>query len=186
MMTSINKPLFFSGSNSQKSINRSLIEALAQRAGYSNTNIIDLRNFPMPMYSDTEEEKGIPHEAGSLLEIIENHDTLIIAVPEHNSGMPAFFKNIVDWMSRARKSYKVLSGKKVVLICASPGYGGTNTLLNTKIVLEAIGAEVIEEITISHFFDNITIEDNQLHITDSRFTTRFDDMFTNYGISQEA
>lgn len=179
-MTSINKPLFFSGSNSQKSINRSLIEALAQRAGYSNTNIIDLRNFPMPMYSDTEEEKGIPQEANNLLEIIENHNMLVIAVPEHNSGMSAFFKNIVDWMSRARKSYKVLNGKKVILICASPGSGGANTLLNTKIVLEAIGAEVIEQITIGNFFDNTAIENNQLYITDNRFITQFDTMLTNH------
>lgn len=173
-MTNSNKPLFFSGSNSRKSINQLLIETLAQRAGYGNANIIDLRNYPMPMYSDTEEEKGIPQEANNLLEIIENHDMLVIAVPEHNSSMPAFFKNIVDWMSRARKSYKVLNGKKVILICASPGSGGANTLLNTKIVLEAIGAEVIEQITIGNFCDSTIIKNNQLYIKDNRFTTRFD------------
>jgi NAD(P)H-dependent FMN reductase len=167
------KPLFFSGSNSAKSINRLLIEALAQHTGHSKANIIDLRNYPMPLYSDTEEEKGIPGEAHTLLEIIESHDILIIAIPEHNSGMPAFFKNIVDWMSRTRTSYKVLHGKKVILLSASPAGGGQGAMLNAKIVLEAIGACVIGHAVIRDFYQNTVLENNQLLIHDTQFVTHF-------------
>jgi len=166
-------PLFFSGSNSSKSINRLMIEALAQHTGHSESNVIDLRNYPMPLYSDTEEEKGIPAEANTLLEIIETHDVLVIAVPEHNNGMPAFFKNIVDWMSRARTNYKVLSGKKVILLSTSPGSGGQNAVSNAKIVLEAIGASVIGHCVMSDFYQNTVIEGNRLMINDTRFVTQF-------------
>jgi len=166
-------PLFFSGSNSSKSINRLMIEALAQHTGHSEVNVIDLRNYPMPLYSDTEEEKGIPTEANTLLEIIETHDVLVIAVPEHNNGMPAFFKNIVDWMSRARTNYRVLRGKKVILLSTSPGSGGQNAVSNAKIVLEAIGASVIGHCVMIDFFRNTVIEGNRLLINDTRFVTQF-------------
>lgn len=168
------KLLFFSGSNSSRSINRLLIEALAQHTDHGKANIIDLRNYPMPLYSDTEEEeKGIPTETITLLELIEKHNVLVIAVPEHNSGMPAFFKNIVDWMSRARTNYKVLHGKKVILLSASPAGGGHDAVLNAKIVLEAIGACVIGHSVMVDFYKNTMLEGNQLRINDRQFVTRF-------------
>lgn len=52
------KKLFFSGSNSTNSINQLLIETLLKLTGQDTDTLINLRNFPMPLYSDTEEKKG--------------------------------------------------------------------------------------------------------------------------------
>jgi len=168
--------LFFSGSNSSNSINQRVVEALARESGKKNQSIIDLRNYPMPLYSDAEENKGIPKKAVELLEIIEKHDTLVIAVPEYNSAMPAFFKNILDWISRARQNYRVLKGKQVILLSASPGNGGYSAVLNTQIVLIAIGADILGSAVLTDFYNRTTLDNDNLIIKDTAFISQFNNM----------
>ncbi|TCD28760.1 NAD(P)H-dependent oxidoreductase [Pedobacter psychrodurus] len=132
-----NKFLFFSGSNSSNSINRKLIEIPIGKTQAKTVKLIDLRNFPVPLYSDLEEAGGIPAETNRLLEIIDNHDVLVIAIPEHNHSMPAFFKNTIDWMSRAHSDYRVFDGKRIIQLGASPGNGSSNIILNARVVLSS-------------------------------------------------
>src|SRR5690606_3102301 len=93
-----NRILFFSGSNSTNSINQKLVETLARMTQAKTVRSINLRDFPVPLYSDIEEARGIPAETNHLQGIIDDHDLLVIAVPEHNHSVPAFFKNTVDWL----------------------------------------------------------------------------------------
>lgn len=171
-----NKLLFFSGSNSTNSINQKLVETLAHMTQTKTVKVIDLKNFQMPFYSDTEEARGIPTEANSLLEIIDDHDVLIIAVPQHNHSMPAFFKNTIDWMSRARSDYRVFKGKNIILLSATPGNGNTNIISNSQIVLEALGANVIGAAILSEFYKQTVNQNEQFQITSTSFLSKFENL----------
>lgn len=168
--------LFFSGSNSENSINQLVVETLAAQCGKDRKTAINLRDYPMPLFSEAEEQKGIPDEAKKLLKVIQKHDCLIIAVPEYNSGMPAFFKNTLDWISRAEENYRILQGKQVILLSVSPGNGGYNAALNTQIVLLALGADVVGIAILNDFYNKTTFEDSSLIIKDTVFISRFNTM----------
>jgi NAD(P)H-dependent FMN reductase len=127
----------------------------------------------VPLYSDTEEEKGIPAETNSLLEIIDDHNVLIIAVPQHNHSMPAFFKNTIDWMSRARSDYRVFKNKDIILLSATPGNGSNNIISNARIVLEALGANVIGAAILNEFHKQTVSDNEQTQITSTTFLSEF-------------
>lgn len=171
-----NKLLFFSGSNSSNSINRKLIEILAGITQAKAVQIIDLRNFPVPLYSDLEEAKGIPAETNRLLEIIDDHDVLVIAIPEHNHSMPAFFKNTIDWMSRARSDYRVFDGKEIILLNASPGNGGNYIISNARVVLEALGAHVIGAAILNKFHKQTVTKNEGHQIVNAGFLSEFESL----------
>jgi chromate reductase, NAD(P)H dehydrogenase (quinone) len=171
-----NKLLFFSGSNSTNSINQKLVETLARMPQTKTVKLIDLKDFPVPLYSDTEEEKGIPPETNSLLEIIDDHNVLVIAVPQHNHSMPAFFKNTIDWMSRARTDYRIFKNKDIILLSATPGNGNDNIILNARIVLEALGANVIGAAILNEFYKQTVNENEQIQITSTSFLSEFENL----------
>lgn len=115
--------LAISGSNSTNSINQLLLEYAVNSAENLDITMIHLTNFEAPIYSSKiEQEQGFPDSIQELYELIKKHDAFIIAVPEHNGLMPAFFKNIMDWLSRVER--KFFNNKPIVLLSTSPGVGG--------------------------------------------------------------
>lgn len=128
------KVLAFSGSNHSQSIHNTLIRTLAACAARTEVTILDLTDFDLPMYSIDVESKGIPTDAIKLRQVIVEHDALIIASPEHNGSMPAFLKNVIDWLSRVAEPSKPFFGsdkKPVLLVSTSPGPNGGATNLKT-------------------------------------------------------
>ncbi|HRS18313.1 MAG TPA: NAD(P)H-dependent oxidoreductase, partial [Bacteroidales bacterium] len=122
------KVLLFSASNSSQSINQTFIEHIAQYIHQHEVTIIDLRFFPAPLYSyDIEQKSGKPSAMMALHNLFSSHDAFIIATPEHNGALPAFFKNIVDWLSRIEK--KIFQQKPVILFSVTPGAGGSKLVL---------------------------------------------------------
>lgn len=172
------KILFFAGSNSRNSINQQLVTALLQSVNGDHNTLLDLREYAMPLYSDAEEEKGIPVQAEMLLQQIEQHVLLVISVPEHNNAMPAYFKNILDWMSRARNDYRILKNKRVILLCASPGKGGQQTIINTKTILEALGATVTGHGLLQDFQNHTFYSNNTLQIKNTDFLSHFNSILS--------
>ncbi|MCG7587495.1 NADPH-dependent FMN reductase [Photobacterium sp. OFAV2-7] len=128
------KILAFSGSNHSQSIHNNLVRSLAAKVTQNEVTIIDLKDFDMPMYGIDEESQGIPTKAFELRQIMNEHDALVIASPEHNGSMPAFLKNVIDWLSRAAKPGQPFFGdskKPVLLVSTSPGPNGGATNLKT-------------------------------------------------------
>lgn len=137
------KILAFAGSNSSTSANRKLIEhALSKTAGHTVT-LIDLRDYDAPIFSeDLEKESGVPESIQKLKDVFDGHDAFMIASPEHNGMMPAFFKNIMDWLSRT--GGKIFQDKPVLLMSASPGpRGGQTNLGNMKTLFPHWGASAV-------------------------------------------
>ena len=132
------KILAFSGSNNNQSINQNLIHMTASKVTKHTVTVIDLNNYPMPIYSIEIEAQGIPEAVKQLRQVMLEHDALIIASPEHNGSMPAFLKNVIDWLSRAAQPGQPFFGetkKPVLLLSTSSGAGGGATNLNTMATL---------------------------------------------------
>ncbi|MEW7290522.1 NADPH-dependent FMN reductase [Aquimarina sp. 2304DJ70-9] len=155
------KILAFSGSNSSTSINHKLVEFVASEIKDHEVKVINLVNYPMPMYSEDEEKKGFPGMTMGLKQEISEVDALLISVNEHNGSWSAFFKNIIDWLSRLDRNF--LEGKKILLMSTSPGKrGGIGSLEYAKNVFPRFGAEIIESFSFPSFYDNFSTESNAI------------------------
>lgn len=148
------KILAFAGSNSSTSINHQFITHVAERIQAHEVKIIRLREFEIPLYStDLEKERGIPTDIKILKNLFDEHEALIISVNEHNGTVSAFFKNILDWLSRHDRSF--LTGKRILLMSTSPGQrGAVSALEYTKSLLPRFGGKVIQSFSFPSFNDN--------------------------------
>jgi NAD(P)H-dependent FMN reductase len=143
--------LAFGGSLRSESYNQKLaaIAARGARGAGAQVTLIRLRDFPMPLFDqDLEDAKGMPENAAKLKALFAEHDGLLIASPEYNSGITAALKNAIDWVSRATSPdeapLSVLRGKSAAILAASPGdYGGSRSLAQLRPFLENISVTVI-------------------------------------------
>jgi len=144
------KILAFAGSTRTGSFNKKLIKiaaAGAKEAG-ADVTLIDLRDFPMPLYDeDLEKQEGLPSSACKLKDLMQAHQGLLISAPEYNSSISGVLKNTIDWISRQRESEIPLAsfkGKVSGLMSASPGgLGGLRGLVHVRAILENMGVLVI-------------------------------------------
>ncbi|RZS92563.1 NADPH-dependent FMN reductase [Aquimarina brevivitae] len=147
------KILAFAGSNSSNSINQKLVSYVASRFKAHTVKVLRLSDYNFPMYSEDAEREGFPGMGLGLKQDIKDADALIIAVNEHNGSWSAFFKNIVDWLSRIDRNF--LEGKKILLMSTSPGKrGGLSSLEFAKLVLPRFGAEIVESFSFPSFYEN--------------------------------
>jgi chromate reductase, NAD(P)H dehydrogenase (quinone) len=126
------KILAFAGSGSSKSINHQLVMWTAEQIQNHQVMAVKLADFDIPIYCiDSEQEDGFPEGVELLMEIIKDSDGIIISVAEHNGNVTAFFKSIMDWLSRLDRSF--LKEKQIFLLSTSPGKGaGANALELTQ------------------------------------------------------
>ncbi|MFD2518448.1 NADPH-dependent FMN reductase [Salinimicrobium flavum] len=147
------KILAFAGSNSPVSINHELILNVVGRITEHEIEVLKLRELEIPMYSNAREKIGIPENIKLLYEKILDHQALIISVNEHNRNVSAFFKNILDWLSRIDR--KFMEGKKILLMSTSPGQrGGAASLEYCKLQFPRFGGEIVESFSLPQFYEN--------------------------------
>ncbi len=160
------KILAFAGSTRLQSFNKKLVEIAAEgaRVAGGEVTVIDLRDFPMPLYDgDLEESAGIPEHARRFKSILAAHDGLLIASPEYNSSFSAVLKNAIDWATRplpGEASLATFSGKIAALMSTSPGaLGGLRGLAALRSVLENIQVMVLpDQIAIGKAHEAFTSE----------------------------
>lgn len=146
------KILAFAGSTRTDSFNKKLVKiasAGAKEAG-ADVTLIDLRDFPMPVYDgDLELQDGLPSTARKLKEIMLSHQGFLISSPEYNSSISGVLKNTIDWTSRQGEGETPLAcfkNKVAGLVSASPGgLGGLRGLVHVRAILENIGVLVMPE-----------------------------------------
>jgi len=138
--------LFFAGSTREGSFNKKLAR-LAQHISTANGIegvFVDLRDYPMPLYSgDLEAEHGPPQKAGEFKALLGEYRGVFIASPEYNASITPLVKNTIDWISVVREpgevQLAVFQNRAFALGGASPGRSGAlNSLLTLRQVL-AIG-----------------------------------------------
>jgi len=105
------------------------------------------------MYSINMDPDQTPDQITELMELIKQNDAFIIASPEHNGGTPAFFKNIIDWLSR--RGENIFDKKPMFLMSTSPGgRGGANNLKYLIHSLPYQSATIAATFSLPSFYDN--------------------------------
>ncbi len=144
--------LAFAGSTRGGSFNKKLVRIAvrgAEKAGAACT-VIDLRDFPIPIYDgDLEIAEGLPKHAKRLRDLLIAHQGLLISSPENNSSVSAVLKNAIDWATRTEDGQGDLAGftgKVAGLLSASPGgLGGLRGLVHLRAILGNIGCLVVPD-----------------------------------------
>lgn len=147
------KILAFSGSSRKQSVNQKLVKiaALAAENQGASVTVIDLIDFPMPLFNqDLEAEQGMPAKAHEFKKLLVEHDGFLIASPEYNSAFSPLLKNVIDWASRAESDDELplmaYRGKVASIMAASPGgLGGIRGLVFLRMLLNNIGVTVLPE-----------------------------------------
>jgi NAD(P)H-dependent FMN reductase len=144
------KILAFAGSTRSQSWNKKLIRIAAQAAedAGAEVTLIDLRDYPMPLYDgDLEQAEGLPAATRELKALMVASEAFLLSCPEYNSSISAVLKNAIDWISRPRADeprYVAFRGKVAGLLSASPtNLGGVRALLTVRQVLNTLGVLVL-------------------------------------------
>lgn len=144
--------LAFAGSARKDSYNKKLVRIAASGAkdAGAEVTVIDLADYPLPIFNEDDERKnGPPEQVVQLKKISREHDGFLIASPEYNSSISALLKNTIDWISRPAANEPPLAafkGKSAVLMSASPGaLGGLRGLVHLRAILGNIGVIVVPD-----------------------------------------
>ncbi len=142
--------LALSGSLRADSTNKKLLQeavSIAKQMG-ATVKVIDLKDFPMPLYDgDLEKSQGLPENAKRLKQMMIEAKAILISSPEYNGSISGVLKNTIDWTTRTsdgqgtRDAYK---GKKFAIMSTSPGpSGGANSLAHLRHIITHIGGIVV-------------------------------------------
>lgn len=147
------KILAFSGSSRKASFNTKLVTitaGAAKQAG-ADVTIINLGDYPMPIYNaDLEDQDGLPTHALEFKQLLIDHDGFLIASPEYNSAFSPLLKNAIDWASRKQSADEppllAFRGKFASIMSTSPGaLGGIRGLVFLRMLLGNIGITVLPD-----------------------------------------
>ena len=174
----MSKILAFAGSFREHSYNKRVLNIAvdgAREAG-GDVTLIDLRDYPIPIYNaDDHETKGFDENAMRFQDILADHEGLLIASPEYNGSIPGGLKNAIDWASRKSEKYgmnEVFKGKTAAMITASPGaFGGIRCLQHLRGGLTIMGTWVLPaEIAVSFVGTKFDGDETEMHDEKMRST----------------
>ena len=148
--------LALAGSNSSTSINFRLVKLTVSLVQEREVQVLNMANYPFPMFSeDLEKEKGYSNALVELKNDIQKCEGLILSVNEHNGNPSAYFKNVLDWLSRLDRNF--LEGTKVLLMSTSGGKrGAKGSLAVIENLLPRFGGEVITTFSLPSFYENFS------------------------------
>ena len=152
--------LALAGSARTDSYNHRLVQVAADgaRSAGANVTVLDLKQYPLPIFDEDLERTGVPENVSTLKQLFIDHDGLLIASPEYNSSITPLLKNVIDWVSRPAEGEAPLvayKGKVAALMAASPGgLGGLRGLVHVRSILSSIGVIVLpDQIAVSRAFE---------------------------------
>ena len=144
----------FTGSNSSASINHKLVRHTGSLITNHEVKIYDMSKYPFPMYSeDHEKTEGFSDTLVALSNDLKKATGILISVNEHNSNPSAYFKNVMDWLSRVDRHF--IAETSVYLMATSTGkYGAKHALDISEKLLLRFNANVIATFSFPNFSDN--------------------------------
>jgi chromate reductase len=136
--------LGLSGSLRRGSHNRKLLRAAAKELPPGVRLAVWEGLDQLPIYDADLDVAPAPPAVRQLRDAIASADALLIATPEYNHSIPGGLKNALDWASRPFAK-NALREKPAAVIGASTGlFGAVWSQAETRKVLKAIGAHVVE------------------------------------------
>jgi len=160
------KIIAFAGSNSTKSINKRLATYASSLFENAQTEIIDLNDYEMPLFSvDREAVLGHPKLAQDFLNKLASADYIIVSLAENNGNYSAAFKNVFDWCSRIRND--VFQQKPMLLMASSPGgRGGKRVLEIAEAAFPRYGGDIRATFSLPTFYENFDVENGKISNTE--------------------
>ncbi|MCZ4350891.1 NAD(P)H-dependent oxidoreductase [Roseovarius aestuarii] len=152
----------FAGSNSTQSINKRLVAHAADVlndsvSGGVDTDLLDLNDYEMPIYSPERQAAGIPPQAQAFFDKIGNADALLISLAEYNGSYATAFKNIFDWCSRIDMA--MFQKKPVLVMATSPGLSGGQHVHGAAMgAFPFYGADVVAGFQFGPFGEHFDVE----------------------------
>ncbi len=141
--------LAFAGSLRKGSYNKTLVKiaaAAATKVG-GQVTVIDLKEYPLPIFDEDIEGEAVPENVRKLRAIFLANDALLLACPEYNSSITAVLKNVIDWVSRpvvGEPNLACFANKTAALLAASSGaLGGLRGLVTVRSILSNINVVVL-------------------------------------------
>lgn len=128
------KVVAISGSTREKSINRSLIGAIAILA----EEVIDIIIYEgigsLPQFNPDHDGELVAAEVSDFRQLLDHADGILICTPEYAHGVPGSLKNAIDWTISSSQ----FPHKPTALITASTGgHHGHRALMETLKIIEA-------------------------------------------------
>ena len=153
--------LVFVGSNSSKSINEQLTKAVLKKLQVPHT-FVDLKKLDIPLFSeDLEREIKSPEGIVLLKKQIDAFEHIFITTNEHNQNLSAFFKNVLDWLSRTELRF--LENKKVFVLSTSEGRrGALGANESLQKLVERFGCTQFESFAFPSFSQNFDTEKQEI------------------------
>jgi NAD(P)H-dependent FMN reductase len=162
-MSAMPQILALAGSLRKDSYNKRLIRigVKGAEAAGAEIELIDLRDFPLPVFDeDLERDQGTPEAATKLNGLMVANDGFLISAPEYNSSITGVLKNAIDWASRPEPdegpmALTAFRGKVATLMSASPGaLGGLRGLVTVRSILGNLGVVVLpDQVAVSKAFE---------------------------------
>ncbi|MHC5361900.1 NADPH-dependent FMN reductase [Myroides sp. LJL110] len=151
------KVLGFAASTSSKSINKALVAYTLSLLENCQVKLIDLNDFPVPLFSEDQEKIAYPQQALAFLQEIKDCDAMVISMAEHNRNWTAAFKNLFDWCSR--KELRLLQDKDILLLSTSGGKrGGGRSFDIAMQVFPEFGGHIKQGYSLAEFYQNFDLE----------------------------
>ena len=171
------KILLLSGSMRKESVNTKLLKAVEATTSAE----VLWGSLEHPLFNEDVEVVIFPESVEQLKNDCESADVIFISTPEYNRGVPGPLKNALDWISRPYGKNS-LTGKKVVILSASPGsLGGVVAHHQLITSLVHMGAQVHSgfEFTLSNAYDKFDDEGNLVDDVTKDHITK---LLTEYGL----
>ena len=132
----------FAGSLRRNSYNRALIRAARELAPQGMAiEIIEI--IELPFYDADVEAEGDPPSVAAFKSSLQGAQGVLMATPEHNSGIPAVLTNAIEWGSRL-PGVAPLTEKPIAIMGASPSQVGTaRAQLHLRQLLDHVRARVL-------------------------------------------
>ncbi|MBW8241331.1 NAD(P)H-dependent oxidoreductase [Muricauda oceani] len=150
--------LALAGSNSSTSINYKLIKHTASLVKDHDIELLNMAEHPFPLFSaDLEKAEGYSDALVDFKAKINRAEGLMLSVNEHNGNPSAYFKNVLDWLSRLDRNF--LEGTKIFLMSTSGGKrGGKGSFTVIENMLPRFGGEITAGFSLPSFYDNFDDE----------------------------
>ncbi|MGI8506236.1 MAG: NADPH-dependent FMN reductase [Solirubrobacteraceae bacterium] len=97
----------------------------------------------LPLYDADLPHNPAPQPVERLRAAVREADAVLVATPEYNRSIPGVLKNALDWLSRPLADSPI-RGKPVVIGGSTGSFGAVWGQAETRKVLAAIGAQVLD------------------------------------------
>ncbi len=113
--------------------------------------VISLEDYPLPLYTPSEEVKGTPKEAKDLALELSNARAVIWLSPEYNGTMAPIVNNAIAWVSRSSEDWRAAFNGKFTVVATHSGGGGFKVVEAMRLQLQHLGAIVLPRTIMTTF-----------------------------------